>query len=292
MTKNVSFWILNPIKNEVTIKDFGDWGFYTSEEIRLGKTSLGNTGNEAYNSIQRQVSLYGHCIWIFNNSINSDDKDKVDKLSYILKSVSGAFLNATLHNPQVQGEDKSTYFVPPSENDARPISTITNHILKTIIELSETISGYDLKDDLERFEYLSAIRRSKIFISQIALWSFFEQHWKKKGLTAKEEQRWSIENSINRYKQQLHEDDNITPELKQWKKDTQELAYLWTGKRNNYSHVRNQLAHGHFFKQREVLLQEQNSLFRKVHDGLFDMVLIGLTNEIKKKHTTTLYKMH
>ena len=43
MNKNSPYWILNPLENNITIRSYKNWSFYTSEEVISGNLTLALT---------------------------------------------------------------------------------------------------------------------------------------------------------------------------------------------------------------------------------------------------------
>lgn len=293
MNKYSPYWILNPLKNDLRIRNHGSWNFYTSKEVIGGESPLAEKGNVFFDIVHRHTSIYDNCLWIFNKSVFNSGE--ISKLTNVLKSVSGAFCNAHLSGVGiiVKYDNGDETAQPPSFGNCTvdgALSPIVNETLITILELTDTIYNHNLSEYLNRFEYLRAIRNSKTFIKELALWSFVEEHWKSPDLEQNE--NGMIDRSLKVLRRELYADDWGNPEYLKWKKNLESLNKLLTGKENNITHMRNFLAHGTFYNRRNELLEESNGLFTRVHDTLFSMILSGLEKEIKGKHTTTIPKLH
>ncbi|MGK0291296.1 MAG: hypothetical protein ACI86H_002763 [bacterium] len=123
------------------------------------------------------------------------------------------------------------------------------------------------------FEYLSKIKKSSTYIRELALWSFIEQHW------AVDDSR-KLDKSLKNLGLYIYNNNRKNPAYLKFKSDLKELITSISGKKNNLTEMRNALAHGAFFKQKNEWTEKQQNLFFTVHNDLFEMVLMGLEKEI------------
>lgn len=275
MNKYSPYWILNPLKNDINIRNHGNWSFYTSKEVIDGLSPLKDLGDKFYQISHDHVSLYDHCLWIFNNS--EFDSDKSNKLARILKSVSETFCNSHLSQSGIIVTHKNGSVTKqpatPKYYESIGGENITNEKLIRIINITESICQNDLTEYLAIFEYLSEIKKSSTFISELALWSFVEQHWI--------EGNSMILGSLKKLRQAVYV-ERKNPEYISFKDSLNSLIESTGGKKNSLSHLRNLLAHGTFYKQKEIWNKNQWDLFFIVHNFLHEMVLSGLEKEIIK----------
>ncbi len=275
MNRYSPYWILNPLENNITIKSHKNWSFYTSEEVISGKSPLTNSGNQFYQISHNHASLYNHCLWVFNNS--EFDSDNIYKLDRIFKSVSETFCNSFLSQTGIivthangnitkQPATPKYYELIASEN-------ITNSKLTRIINITENIYENELIEYLAVFEYLREIKKSSLFISELALWSFIEQHWLI-NINSKNK----IAESLKELGSKVYERKD--PAYVLFKDNLKELIEITGGKKSNLSDLRNLLAHGTFYKQQNTWNEYQWNLFVKVHEFLNEMMLLGLEKEI------------
>ena len=275
MNKYSPYWILNPLENNITIRSYKNWSFYTSEEVISGKSPLTDLGNKFYHISNNYSSLYNHCLWIFNNS--EFDSENSYKLSSVFKSVSETFCNSFLSQMGIivrhPNQNITKQPAAPKHYESIAKESLTNDKLIRILKITEDIYEKELIEYLAIFEYLREIKKSSLFISELALWSFIEQHW------------IDNVNSKNKLAESLKKLGSITYERKDpvyvlFKDNLKELIESTGGKKSNLSDLRNLLAHGTFYKQKDTWNKEQWNLFLKVHEFLNEMMLLGLEKEV------------
>ncbi len=269
------YWILNPLTNSISIKTYGEWSFFSSEEITKGKSPLNDLGKKFFNEAQNKVSLYDHNLWVFSSK--KFDYDDCYKFSRILKAVSETFCNSYLSQPGViiEFDNGSITKQPASPEYYETIANenFTNGKLIRILNITESIYEKSLVEYLAVFEYLREIKKSSLFICELALWSFVEQHWKGEKKSNNE-----LAESLKRLGTTVY--DRKDPDYVEFKNNLRTFIDTTGGKKKNLSDMRNLLAHGTFFKQKNNWDNRQWSLFVEIHEFLFNMVLLGLEQEI------------
>lgn len=275
MNKYSPYWILNPLKNELNIRSHGNWNFYTSKEVTDGISPLKELGNEFYQISHGHVSLYDHCLWIFNSS--AFDSENSNKLASVFKSVSETFCNSFLSQTGIIVTHKNGSITKqtatPKHYESIDGENITKDKLIRIIDITESIYQKNLIEYLAIFEYLREIKKSSIFISELALWSFIEQHWIE-NINSKNK----LAESLKKLGAEVYERKD--PVYVLFKDHLKELIASTGGKKSNLSDLRNLLAHGTFFKQKDSWNENQWNQFFEVHEFLNEMVLLGLEKEI------------
>lgn len=275
MNKYSPYWILNPLVNNITIKNHKNWSFYSSEEVISGKSPLTDLGNQFYQISNNHASLYNHCLWIFNNS--KFESENIYKLERVFKSVSETFCNSFLsQNGIIVTHPKGNitkHPATPKYYESIASENITNSKLTRIIKITESIYENELTEYLAIFEYLREIKKSSLFIRELALWSFIEQHWIK-NINSKNK---SAE-SLKELGEKVYEKKDLNYTM--FKDDLKELIESTGGKKSNLSDLRNLLAHGTFYKQQDTWNEYQWKQFVKVHEFLNEMMLLGLEKEV------------
>ncbi len=278
MNKYSPYWILNPLKNELNIRNHGNWNFYTSKEIIDGKSPLKDLGNKFYQISNNHVSLYDHCLWIFN--ISEFDFENSNKLAGILKSVSETFCNSFLSQTGiiVTHENGRITKQPATPIHYESIASeyITNDKIIRILNITESIYQKNLIEYLAIFKYLREIKKSSIFIRELALWSFIEQHWLG-NINSKNK----LGESLKKLGAEIYEKKD--PVYVLFKDNLMDLIDSTGGKKSNLSDLRNLLAHGTFYKQSDTWNENQWNQFFKIHEFLNEMMLSGIEKEIISK---------
>jgi len=172
------YWILNPLINNIKITKFKDWTFCSSLMIKKGSSPLGELGGKFYQLSHEQISLYDHCVWVFSNKKLTPETN--NKLARVFKSVTEAFLDTYVSstgviitvNNKVAKQPASPQYYESISND-----TLDDEKLTRIINIVEYIFKHDLTKYLDMFDYLSEIKKSGVFIRELALCSFIEEHW-------------------------------------------------------------------------------------------------------------------
>jgi hypothetical protein len=286
MNKYSPYWILNPLKNELNIRNHGNWNFYTSKEVIDGTSPLKELGNKFYQISHGHVSLYDHCLWIFNSS--AFDSENSNKLARVLKSVSETFCNSSLSQTGIIVTHKNGSITKqpatPKHYDTTVEESITDEKLTRILNISESIFQDDLGEYLAIFEYLREIRKSKTFIRELALWSFIEQHWLQ-DINSKNKLAESLkELGTKVYGEKVCTESKSYVRFKEpyklFKKNLSALINSIGGNKDKTSDLRNSLAHGTFFKQQKTWTEDQWNSFFNVHNFLWEMTLLGLEKEI------------
>ena len=272
------YWILYPLTNETTIKSYKNWELFTSEEVRQGKSPLTDLGELFYQSAHNHASLYDRCLWIFNNS--KFDGEIYPHLTQVLKNVSGSFCNSLLSNHGVI-VTKNGKLITKQPATPEPWNNVggdklSDNKLNKILNITELIFQNKLNEYFDYFKYLREIRQSNKYIRELALWSFVEQHWNRNA--GDSELYKSLENLMDVVY-------NKTPAKKiEFKDKLNLLGQHITKKPRKYylTHIRNSLAHGWFFKQKETWDQDNLQLYYRIHKELLEMVLRGLEIEINE----------
>ncbi|WP_231517296.1 hypothetical protein [Tenacibaculum sp. 47A_GOM-205m] len=222
------------------------------------------------------VSLYDHNLWIFSNK--EFDHNNCYRFSRVLKAVSEAFCNSYLSPPGViimlSNGDVVEQPSTPSNKNTSGSENLTDEKLIRVLDVTERIYELNLVDYLDVFEYLSEIKKTSLFISELALWSFVEQHWKGEKKNNNE-----LAESLKRLRAIVY--DRKDPDYVEFKEKFKIFIERTKGKKENLSDMRNLLAHGTFFKQKNNWDNRQWSLFVEIHEFLFNMVLLGLEKEIE-----------
>ncbi|WP_217643770.1 hypothetical protein [Zhouia amylolytica] len=275
MNKYSPYWILNPLKNDIDIKNHGNWNFYTSKEVIDGISPVKDLGAKFYQMSHHHVSLYDHCLWIFNNS--EFDSENRNKLARILKSVAESFCNSLLSQTGIivtlENGDIIKQPATPIHYESIGGENLTNNKLITIINITESIYRKNLIEYLAIFEYLREIKKSSTFISELALWSFIEQHWIE-NINSKNR----LAESLKKLSTKVY--DRKEPVYVLFKDNLKKLIESTGGKKSNLSDLRNLLAHGIFYKQKDSWDDNQWNQYFEVHEFLNEMVLLGLEKEI------------
>ena len=206
-----------------------------------------------------------------------EDDDRF-KFSRILKAVSESYckLNLsqsgvviTLNNGEIIKQPAS-----PKQYETIGSEKLTDEKLIRVLNITEKIYERNLVEYLVVFEYLREIKKSSLFISELALWSFVEQHWKGEKKNNNE-----LAESLKRLRAIVY--DRKDPDYVEFKEKLKIFIERTKGKKENLSDMRNLLAHGTFFKQKNNWDNRQWSLFVEIHEFLFNMVLLGLEKEIE-----------
>ncbi|MDP2541883.1 hypothetical protein CSC81_12670 [Tenacibaculum discolor] len=269
------YWILNPLRNNITIKTYGEWSFFLPKEVIEGQSPLSKLGEGFFRKAHNMVSLYDHNLWIFSNK--EFDYNDCYRFSRILKAVSETFCNSYLSQPGViimlSNGDIEEQPSTPSNKSTSGSENLTDEKLIRVLDVTERIYELNLVDYLDVFEYLSEIKKSSLFISELALWSFVEQHWKGDKKSNNE-----LAESLKRLGTTVY--NRKDPDYVEFKNNLRTFIDTTGGKKKNLSDMRNLLAHGTFFKQKNNWDNRQWSLFVEIHEFLFNMVLLGLEQEI------------
>ncbi len=275
MNKYSPYWILNPLKNDIDIENYGDWKFYTSKQVIDGESPLKDLGDKFYQILHSHTSLYEHCLWIFNKS--EFDIENINRLARVLKSVSETFCTSLLSHTGIiithENGNITKQPANPTRNKSIRGENLTNEKLKRVINITESIYKKQLIEYLAIFEYLSEIKKSSTFISELALWSFIEQHWSGESTR-------KLDESLGNLRFAVYDKNRRNPDYIIFRNNLTELTESLSGKKNNLTELRNSLAHGTFFKQQNQWNENQWDLFFKVHNFLFEMTLLGLEKEI------------
>lgn len=273
MNKYSPYWILNPLKNNIDITNHGNWNFYTSKQVIEGESPLNDLGDKFYQFSHSHTSLYDHCLWIFNKS--EFDSENSNMLARILKSVSETFCNSHLSQTGIiiTNENKIITKQPatPKRYESIRGENLTNEKLIRLINITESIYQKKLIQYLAIFEYLREIKKSSTFISELALWSFIEQHWTGDSTRQLDKSLCNLGATVY---------DRKNTDFITFKNNLKKLTESLSGKKNNLTELRNSLAHGTFFKQQNQWNENQWDLFFNVHNFLFEMTLLGLEKEI------------
>lgn len=278
MNKYTPFWILNPLKNKLTIKSHGDWSFFTSKQVIDGISPLKDLGSEFYQISQRESSLYDNCVWIFYNlKLTLDD---CNELNRIMKSTSEAFCNSNLSRPGliILHENGNTTNQPstPIHYESFNEENLTNEKLEKIINITENLFQKNLAEYIAIFEYMREIKKSSTFISELALWSFIEQHWNEDN-----NRESDLSKSLKLLSEKIYERKD--PNYITFKRNLEEFIESTGGNKKTLTGLRNLLAHGTFYKQKNIWLEKQWNLFFNIHNFLNEMVLLALEKEITQK---------
>ncbi|CAM1367853.1 hypothetical protein TOREUM_30832 [Tenacibaculum litoreum] len=270
------YWILNPLTNNITIKTYGEWSFFLPKEVIEGQSPLSKLGEEFFRMAHNMVSLYDHNLWIFSNK--EFDYNNCYRFSRVLKAVSETFCNSYLSKPEVIIEfdngSITKQLASPKYYETIANENITDEKLTRVLNITEKIYERNLVEYLAIFEYLREIKKSSLFISELALWSFVEQHWKGEMKSNNE-----LAESLKRLRAKVYERKD--PAYLEFREKLKIFTERTEGKKENLSDMRNLLAHGTFFKQKENWDNSQWKLFSEIHEFLFNMVLLGLEEEIK-----------
>jgi len=274
-TRYSPYWILNPLKNNINIRSHKSWSFYSSKEVIDGISPLNNLGEKFFETSHNHVSLYDHCLWIFNNSEHNSENS--NKLARILKSVSETFCNSLLSQTGIivtlKNRNITKQPATPKHFESLGGENLTNEKLIRIINITEIIYQKNLIEYFGIFEYLREVKKSSTFISELALWSFIEQHWVE-NINSKNR----LAESLKKLGAKVYE--RKEPAYVLFKDNLKQLIESTGGKKSNLSDLRNLLAHGTFYKQKDTWSENQWNQFFKVHEFLNEMVLLALEKEI------------
>ncbi|WP_431166267.1 hypothetical protein [Tenacibaculum halocynthiae] len=275
MNKYSPFWVVPYISNNIDIKLYKNWIFFSSLEVIEGISPLNDKGEDFYNILRREVSLYDNCLWIFNDS--KFEEEEYAKLNIILKNSLETYLYSFISRPGIIIFYKNGGFTeqPPSfENfTTGVVENVTNEKIKRILKITDFIYQRELNHYLEIFEYLREIKKSKTFIRELALWSFVEQHWKSK-------EGEYIEKSLKNMKAFIFGEDYRNEFRRSFDENLKKFNFSISNKKGNVGEIRNSLAHGSFFKNKKNWNEDDWDLFFNIHNKLFDMILLGIEKEI------------
>lgn len=275
MNKYSPFWILNPLQNNVSIRTLENWSFYTTKEVIDGLSPLKETGKWFYQISHNYVGIYDRCLWIFKNK--ELDFETTNELSRVLKFVSETFCNSLLSNNGFIGTLENGDLIKqpaiPKYYESIGGENLTNDKITRVINTTEIIFQKNLIDYLSIFKYLRNIKNSETFISELALWSFVEQHW-----IVNENSKNRLAESLKNLGTKVY--DRKDPIYVLFKYNLKELIKDTGGKKRNLSDLRNLLAHGTFYKQKENWDDKQWNQYYEVHKFLFEMVILGIEKEI------------
>lgn len=278
-TKYSPFWILNPLKNNINIRNLKNWSFYTSKETIDGLSPLKDLGKQFFRIAHNHVSLYDHCLWVFNNSEFTSKNS--NKLSRVLKSVSETFCNSYLSQTGVivTHENGNITMQPttPKHYESLRGENMSNEKLIRIINITESIYQNNFTEYLAIFEYLSEIRKSKAFIGQLALWSFLEHHWTNKKEFSK------LDGSLSTLLNFVYDKRELKLERQKIRKSIEDIGKA-LGKEYNENHLRNILAHGKHYTLKEKWTDLEWQNFFSIHETLFELIIKGLEKEIITKN--------
>ncbi|CAM3882606.1 MULTISPECIES: hypothetical protein [Flavobacterium] len=272
------FWILNPLSNQINVRNYKKWRFYSSKEVIDGLSPLNELGKTFYEISHQKASLYDHCIWIFNDS--EYDFNNSVKLTDILESIVETFTCSFLSQcgSIIKHKNGSITKQPanPKVIDSAKIEYLTLEKLKRIIDITEVIYENNHNDYLEIFKYLRDIKMSKPFIGQLALWSFLEHHWASKKEYSK------LDSSLSKMLNIIYEGKELKHEKKKIRTAIQDVGKS-LGKEYDEIHLRNILAHGKHYTLKEKWTDLEWNNFFKIHDELFELVIKGIEKEILSK---------
>ena len=268
------YWILNPLINNIKITKFKDWTFCSSLMIKKGSSPLGELGGKFYQLSHEQISLYDHCVWVFSNKKLTPETN--NKLARVFKSVTEAFLDTYVSstgviitvNNKVAKQPASPQYYESISND-----TLDDEKLTRIINIVEYIFKHDLTKYLDMFDYLSEIKKSGVFIRELALCSFIEEHW-----LVKQQSKNKFTESLQALVAISYDKENSKSIQFYLKLD--KFINLLGYKRGQIGEIRNLLAHGLLYKQKNDWDENRWKLFFYIHKFLFELVLNGIEKEI------------
>lgn len=274
MNTIIPFWIINPINNNVSLFEVDDWLFCSREMVCTGNSPLESYGEKIYFDLHNRIGLYDNCVFIFySKQVSQNDCYKLDKIlkpiaSVISSSVASSYgainflnnSNRVISPPPLKNVDNSIKLIEFDLNNAKRIVSVVKHINQTENNIQ-----------LELFSYLNQIKKSPEFISELALWSFIEHHWSSNKESSK------LDQSLKRLFDVAFE-SNAREERKKFLKEINSIGER-LGLSYNEKKLRNILAHGKHLTLKENWSEHEWFLFFKVHEKLFNFVLLSIEKE-------------
>jgi hypothetical protein len=245
-----------------------------------GDTELGSEGRVFYDMCHRSVSLYDHSLWLFATD-KFETQENAHYFSSILCVLAEALYDVKISNPGLlifnQETGECVTKQPPNmrQGDCKTVNNINKTELEKLFHLCRYIVALDTdKANYYKsiFDYLRDIRRSPLFVSELALWSFLEHHWAGDDKT-KTDIRKSLKSLLNE-----------VCEREEKKDFNKMIAAVGKDLGNDYNeHVlRNILAHGKHLTLREKWSEENWTNFFAVHNKIFLLIVRGIEKEISE----------
>ena len=271
------FWVITPVKSKITNISLNGFTIYDRGNLVAGSTELGAEGKVFFDLCHRNSSLYDHSLWIFATDC-FENQDEAYRFSRILRVIAEAMFDFEISNPGllIINQETGEYIVKQPPNLQRRNSIRQNDIneveLKRLFDMCRGVMSLDSEktDYFESiFDYLCDIRRSPLFVSELALWSFLEHHW------ADNKTKINIRKSLKSLLDKVCDRD----EKKEFNKKITAVGKDLGGEYNEHV-LRNILAHGKHITLREKWTDENWTNFHEVHDELFSLIIRGIARQI------------
>lgn len=276
------FWILYPLPEKILSFRNNDWAYFTGDSVREGDSPLGENGEPFLNLSMQEINAFSNCFWVFPNVEFEDSSStlKYTKLySNIVKCVTGCMVSKqglVITSSDIIHNQPPT----PISFEHLSVSPVTTCVLNEIADLTElvwSLPPISREHYAAIFDYLAEIRKSALFISQQALWSFLEHRW------ANNKGNSSHASSLDGLLKTVYPDKDMRKEKKEWKEKIFNIG-VELGKEYDEKHLRNMLAHGKHMSLQDGWSKSQWTMFIDVHSDLLQLVIKGLKVDIENEH--------
>lgn len=258
------------------------WDVCSTLDVINGNSPLGKDGQVFYYSTLKEVTLSEQCLWLFSG--RSFDNQEMFIYSRRFSRVTEAICGVKVSSPGfLLFENDSLVMKQPASVEALQqrvvyeMHEIEEKLITEIIMVTNQITALSpnkLSEYTAIFEYLSEIRQSPLFVSQLALWSFLENRW------AEYKDNSSHAKSLDVLLKLVFSEER--GKRKAFKNKVDVLGKS-LGKDYQENHLRNILAHGKHVTLKENWSNDQWNEFSKLHKELFELVICGLSKEIEKQ---------
>lgn len=272
------YWVITPVKTEVADLVCDDFSVYNREALISGKSLLGEEGSIFYDICHRSVSLYDSSLWLFAND-EFETQDSANYFSEVFCILAEALYDFKISSPGLlmfnQKTGECITKQPPSirQSNVKKVSQISKIELEHLFSLCRSLVTLDSEKVIyfkSIFDYLRDIRRSPLFVSELALWSFLEHHWSGDN-KSKTDVRTSLKTLLNTVCEREEKKD-FNKMIEAVGKDL--------GLDYNEHVLRNILAHGKHLTLKEKWSEDNWNNFFAVHEKLFLLIIRGLKKQI------------
>jgi hypothetical protein len=272
------YWVITPVNTEIVKISCNSFDVYNREALISGDTELGAEGSIFYDMCHRSESLYDHSLWIFAND-EFETQENANYFSDILCVIAEALYDIKISSPGLlifnQETSNCVTKQPPNirEGNVKKGNVINKKELEQLFSLCRSVALLDTEKGnyfKSIFDYLRDIRRSPLFVSELALWSFLEHHW-----SGNNKPKTNVRTSLNTLLNTVCEREEKRVFSKMIEAVGKDL-----GQDYNERVLRNILAHGKHFTLQKKWSEDNWTSFFKVHNELFSLIIRGLHREI------------